>query len=320
MQRTGRGGSAPSFTLIGMPGAVRALVRTRTGRRQWNPRRTLGWGLGLGLAATLAGCGGTPLSSADPGVGCSVTVLIPSSGRTLLGSVVATVGGHSYQFARNINTIAVSCGDQATLAATASDPSLHPFTHWTLPGATSPSRMVTVTVDGPVSLQPGFLIPRTAAASSPTPTPKVTPTPSITPASVTLDQWVSYDEASKTVTWRLIAGAPAVNLGLNFDGYDKGAMTVTVPVGWNVTVDFSNQGSINHSAAVVTATGTTPVFPGAETPTPLDGTPPGQTVSFTFVANQSGSYRVSCLVPGHEAKGMWVGLVIASGGLPTVQL
>jgi plastocyanin len=304
-----------------MHGAGPALVKSRWRDLTWTRGGALGLGLGLvGLAVILAGCGGAPLSSADTSVGCSVTVLIPSSGSSLLGSVVATVGSRSFDFTRNINTIAVGCGDQATLAATAADPSVHPFTHWTLRGMVSSAQTVTVTVDGLVSIRPGFLIPKVAPAPPPTPTPKSTATPSATPSTVTLDQWVSYDSATKTVTWKLEAGSPAVNLGLNFDGYDKGAMTVAVPVGWSVTVDFSNVGSINHSAAVVTSTGTTLVFPGAETPIPLAGTAPGQTATFTFTASQVGSYRMSCLIPGHETAGMWVTLSVESGGVPNVHL
>lgn len=249
-----------------------------------------------------------------------MTVLIPSSGSNLLGSVTATSGGRTYQFHRNINTIAVGCGSRATLTAIAADPTAHPFTHWTVRGAESPTSTVSLTVDGLVSAQPGFLVPKASPTPSAPARPKVTPTPSATPATVTLDQWVSYDSATKTVTWRVVAGSPAVNLGLNFDGYDKGAMTLTVPSGWSVTVNFSNQGSINHSAAVVTTTGTTPVFAGAETPIPMAGTAPGQTASFTFTASSVGAYRLSCLIPGHESAGMWVTFKVTSGGLPNVHL
>jgi hypothetical protein len=272
--------------------------------------------LGLGLATILAGCGGSPISSADTSVGCSVTVQIPSSGSTLLGRVAVTAGSRSYHFTRNINTISVGCGDRATLSATAGDPSVHPFTHWTVAGKSNSSRILTVTVDGLLTIRPDFQVPKV----TPTPSPKVSPSPTATPSAVTLDQWVSYDSATKTVTWKLAAGSSTVNLGLNFDGYDKGAMTVTVPVGWSVTADFSNVGSINHSAAVVTSSGTTPVFTGAETPSPTTGTAPGQTATFTFSASTEGSYRLACLMPGHEAKGMWVGFVVASGGLPSVKL
>lgn len=280
----------------------------------------MGLALGLGLTTFLAGCGGTPLSSADTSVGCSVTVLIPSSGSTLLGSVAVTAGGRNYHFSRNVNTVSVGCGDRATLSATAADPAVHPFTHWTVQGKASSAPILTVTVDGLLTIRPGFRVPKAAPTPTPTASPKISPTPSSTPSTVTLDQWVSYDAATKTVTWKLEAGSSSVNLGLNFDGYDKGAMTVTVPVGWSVTADFSNVGSINHSAAVVTSSGTSPVFTGAETPSPTTGTAPGQTATFTFTASTVGSYRLACLMPGHEAKGMWVTFVVASGGLPSVKL
>ncbi len=304
-----------------MRGAGETLVNLERLGRHWTARRACGLGLGLGLAAALAGCGGSPLSSADTSVGCSVTVLIPSSGSSLLGSVKLSAGGKSYQFSRNVNTILLGCGDQATLSAVASNPAAHPFIHWTVSGGgVHTSATLTVTVNGLLSIQPAFRVPKAALSPTPTPTPKVSPTPSAAPTTVVLDQWVSYDSATQNVTWKAVAGSPTVNLGLNFDGYYNGAMVVTVPEGWSVTVDFSNSGSINHSAAVVTATGTTPIFPGAATPSPTTGTAPGQTATFTFTASQVGSYRMSCLIPGHEARGMWAGLVVASGGLPSVKL
>lgn len=305
-----------------MQGAGPALVNRRRRRLDWTRRKTVGLGLALGLAATLAGCGGNPLNTADTGVGCSVTVLIPSSGNTLLGSVRVRVGGTSHDFARNVNTVAVACGRQATLSATSADPSVHPFTEWTLPGSTSSAARLTVTVDGVLSIRPGFRVPKVAPVPPPPPSPsaKVTPTPSATPSAVTLDQWVSYDSATQSVIWKLVAAYQDVNHGLSFDGEAHGAMKVTVPAGWSVTVDFSNGGTTNHSAVVVTPTGLEAVFPGAGTPSPMQGTAPGQTASFTFTPSQAGSYRMACLMPGHEAAGMWETFIVASGGLPGVQI
>ncbi|MGH7665826.1 MAG: sulfocyanin-like copper-binding protein [Candidatus Dormibacteria bacterium] len=267
----------------------------------------------MGLAALLAGCGGTPYNAADSGVGCSVTVLIPSSGTTLLGTVEATVQGRTFHFSRNVNTISVDCGERASLSATAADPQAHPFTDWTLRGKVSSAARLTVTVDGSLAIRPGFRVPR-----KPTPTP--TPTPSATPSTVTLDQWVSYDPATKSVTWKVVAAYQDVNHGLSFDGEARGAMKVAVPVGWSVTVDFSNVGTVNHSAVIVTPTGTTPVFPGAGTPNPTLGTAPGQTATYTFTASTAGSYRLACLTPGHEGAGMWETFTVTSAGRPTATL
>lgn len=276
-------------------------------------------GIGIALGAALAGCGAGVMSSPDPGVGCSVTVNIPSLGGSPLGTVRAQVGGQTYDFSRNVNTVAVACGDQATLAAAAADPAAHPFTAWLGPSGSHSGSQLTVTVTGPISLTPRFFVPR-APVATPTPKSKVTPTPSATPTTVTLDQWISYDPGTRSVTWKLVASYQGVNHGLSFDGEAFGAMQVTVPLGWSVTVDFSNAGTVIHSAAVVTATGTSTVFPGAETPNPAQGTAPGQAASFTFTASQTGSYRVACLTPGHEPAGMWASLVVSAGGLPSVHL
>jgi len=54
--------------------------------------------------------------------------------------------------------------------------------------------------------------------------------------------WVSWDAASKTVTFTLEAGAPASNGPFNFDGYSNGAATLVVPAGSTVVMNFINQG------------------------------------------------------------------------------
>ncbi|HVC39431.1 MAG TPA: sulfocyanin-like copper-binding protein [Candidatus Dormibacteraeota bacterium] len=249
-----------------------------------------------------------------------MTVVIPSSGTALLGSVQARVAGQIFHFSRNVNTIAVACGDRATLSAIPAFPSSHPFTAWSIqPGRASRATELTLTVDGLISVRPDFLLPRPVATPTQSPSPRATPTPSASSAVVTLDRWVSFDAATRTLTWKAIASYQGADHGLNFDGEAAGAMRVSVPEGWSVTVEFSNMGPLSHSAVVVTATGATPAFPGAGTPNPTVGTPPGQTATYTFTASQVGSYRLACLVPGHEAAGMWAGLTVVTGGLPTVQ-
>ncbi|MGC1184312.1 MAG: sulfocyanin-like copper-binding protein [Candidatus Dormiibacterota bacterium] len=299
-----------------MRGAGPSLVDQTWQRLRRGPVVLGGLAISLSLAAVLTSCGGSPSSSADTGVGCSVTVQIPSSGSTLLGSVRTRVAGQTYRLARNISTVAVPCGDQVSLSATAAFPSQHPFTGWTVGGQTRSSAQLKVTVDGLVSVGAAFFVPHAAPGPSPTPSAS----PSATPSTVTLDQWVSYDSAAKTVTWKVEAGYQGVNHGLSFDGEADGAMKLSVPSGWSVTVNFSNVGTTNHSAVIVTATGTTPVFPGAETPSPMMGTAPGQSATFTFAASQVGSYRLACLMPGHEAAGMWETFTVTSGGVPSVQL
>ena len=302
-----------------MHGAQPALADHRRPRLSWARHRALGLGFGLGLAA-LVGCASGPISTPDGSVGCSLTVLIPSFANHVLGAVKAETGGAVYNFDRNVNTLPVACGETATLAVTATEPSAHPFTSWSTPSGPSSSSEFAFTVTGPLSIRAGFKVPMVRPAATPTPTQSHTSSPSATSSTVTLDRWASYDSVTQTLTLKLEAGYQDVNLGLNFDGEYKGQMVVTVPVGWTVTVDFSNQGSINHSAAVVTASGTTPVFAGASTPDPTVGTDPGQAAPFNFSASQVGSYRIACLIPGHEGLGMWDSFVVAPGGLPNVKL
>jgi len=287
--------------------------------RSW---RLLGSATGaLALTALVAGCGASVRNSPAEGVGCSVTVQIPAVGSTLLGTVEAHYHGQTRQLTRNTTTIQLGCGQQATLSAQAVDPGTHPFTHWDVAGSVTSTNTVTVTADGLITAQPSFYVkvaPRPKAA--PSPTAKPSPTPSATPSTVVLDQWLSYDAATKTATLKLEAGYGLVNHTLSFDGEYNGALDVTVPQGWTVVVNFSNVDTINHSAAVVTPTGTTPVFPGASIPNPTVGLPPGSHATFSFVASQAGNYRIACLVPGHEDAGMWATFDVTSGGLPTIHL
>lgn len=124
---------------------------------------------------------------------------------------------------------------------------------------------------------------------------------------------------SKTADWTMIAGKTNANGGENFDGYFKGAMVVTVPVGWTVKVLFKNNGSLPHSLVVepwkenYNSPAPKPAFPGAETTNPIDGTAPGGKQTLSFRATKAGKYRVICAVPGHAALGMWDTLVVQKG-------
>ncbi|HET9091554.1 MAG TPA: sulfocyanin-like copper-binding protein [Acidimicrobiales bacterium] len=133
------------------------------------------------------------------------------------------------------------------------------------------------------------------------------------------------DPAGRTVRLLLVASATSADGGFNFDGYGNGAMRVRVPVGWRVTVTCKNAASdLSHSCAIVTdvpivPTGAPLAFPGSSTPRPRSGTPPGATTVFSFLASRVGTYRIACLVSGHEADGMWDWFQVTSGGVPSVR-
>lgn len=78
-------------------------------------------------------------------------------------------------------------------------------------------------------------------------------------------------------------------MGVQFRRLRQGAMTVTVPVGWNVEVGFENVAPLPHSLAVISSRTTqpaggiaAPAFPGGATATLIGGLPRGVMTTFTF--------------------------------------
>ncbi len=132
-------------------------------------------------------------------------------------------------------------------------------------------------------------------------------------------QFLTSNTARHTVDLTLLAGLGSSNNGFNFDGYGRGELRVSVPRGWRVTVHCVNRSSMRHSCAVVSnSLATTPAFQGAATPHPTEGLPPGAKATFAFVAGRAGSYRIACLVPGHEVARMWDVLTVTTGGRASI--
>jgi hypothetical protein len=125
--------------------------------------------------------------------------------------------------------------------------------------------------------------------------------------------------AHKVVHLTLLAGLGTANNGFNFDGYGRGELEVRVPLGWRVVVDCANRGAMRHSCAIVKGSlASTPAFRGASTKQPIVGLSPGAKATFSFIAARTGSFRIACLVPGHEQARMWDVLVVARGGRPSI--
>jgi len=128
---------------------------------------------------------------------------------------------------------------------------------------------------------------------------------------------LSSDPNAKTVSFTLISGYNGANSGFNFDGYSGGNVEIDVPKGWAVTVTCMNKGPLNHSCAVVAdEAASQSIFAGATTPNPGAGLPAGQQASFTFKPDRTGTFRIACLVPGHEPEGMWIVLKVVGSGSP----
>jgi hypothetical protein len=134
-------------------------------------------------------------------------------------------------------------------------------------------------------------------------------------------QFFTWSKAQRLVHLTLVAGLDNSNNGFNFDGYGRGELQVRIPLGWRVVIDCENRGGMRHSCAVVKSSlAVTPAFPGASTPQPTVGLSPGKKATFSFVARRTGTFRIACLVPGHELARMWDVLDVARGGQPSISV
>ena len=132
-------------------------------------------------------------------------------------------------------------------------------------------------------------------------------------------RYITVDAATRSAVVTLIAAYPATDLQFNYDGYGSGTLVLTVPVGWQVTVQCQNHGTVPNSCAVVADRGALlPMEPGWSIPDPQRGLDPGQSASFTFTPAQEGSFRIASLAGGGEASGMWLDLEVVAGGRPAL--
>jgi sulfocyanin len=125
-------------------------------------------------------------------------------------------------------------------------------------------------------------------------------------------RWLSYDAATKTVTFALEAGAPGTAGPFNFNGYTSGGATLVVPASSTVVMNFVNLDGTPHSAELIADTdpmptmGGDPAIPAAYTKDVTQGLPQDGKDVMRFTAPPAGSFRISCGVPGHAASGMWI--------------
>jgi sulfocyanin len=124
---------------------------------------------------------------------------------------------------------------------------------------------------------------------------------------------LSYDAATKTVTFALAAGAPGSSGPFNFNGYANGAATLVVPPSSTVVMNFVNLDGTPHSAELIADKDPMPnvggddaAIPSAYTKDVTQGLPQGGTDVMRFTAPASGSFRIFCGVPGHGLSGMWI--------------
>jgi len=130
--------------------------------------------------------------------------------------------------------------------------------------------------------------------------------------------WLSFDANAKSVKFELIAGLTGVNGALNFNGFADGKLTLVIPTGWAVEMNFvNNDGMLPHSAIVVAATlpiaaaPSVAAIPRALTLRASEGLRPLAKDVMRFTAAPAGEYFIVCGVPGHAAGGMWIRLRVS---------
>ena len=144
--------------------------------------------------------------------------------------------------------------------------------------------------------------------------------------------WMKVNEEEKTVALNIVAGSTDAFNYWNFNGHAQGSATITVPVGFTVNLDFTNNDpTMAHSIGVAPKMDTypamfenpEPAFDGAISSNPTDmmnATKTGESEALSFVASEAGEYVLICYVPGHATVGMYVNFVVSAEGKAGVDL
>lgn len=162
-----------------------------------------------------------------------------------------------------------------------------------------------------------------AGAPAATDAPAATEAPATSSTEMTVPSW--YTQDGNNVTLDIVAGSTDRGNYWNYNGAMFGEMTIVVPVGANVAINFSNDDpymahSIGVSAGFTTAPAMVdpvPVFEGAisQNPTSMtEGTMPGESETVSFVASEAGDYVLVCYIAGHAVSGMWLKFVVSADG------
>lgn len=147
-----------------------------------------------------------------------------------------------------------------------------------------------------------------------------------TPAARTADpSWMSWNPATSTTTFKLIGGLTGTGAKspFNFNGFTDGELTLSVPQGSTVVVNFVNDDGTPHSAEVIAdkkplpnMSDGNPAIPRAYTKQALEGIAQGGTDVLRFTAAPAGDYLFFCGVPGHGLSGMWIRLKVTADSAP----
>lgn len=134
-------------------------------------------------------------------------------------------------------------------------------------------------------------------------------------------KWMTWNADTRTTTFQLIGGLTGTGAKspFNFNGYTDGELTLSVPVGSTVVVNFVNDDGTPHSAEVIAdkkplpnMSDGNPAIARAYTVKALEGLAQGQKDVMRFTATPTGDYLFFCGVPGHGLSGMWIRLKVTA--------
>ncbi|WP_046867593.1 sulfocyanin-like copper-binding protein [Microvirga massiliensis] len=142
--------------------------------------------------------------------------------------------------------------------------------------------------------------------------------------------WIKNDPAAKSAAveiiadWNVVARYAKENVRtdiMDFNGYWGGNLTLAVPTGWSVRIEFINHSSMIKHSLMVTRT-----YTQLEMPIKLreedaiwgayvdpGGIWPQHDAQLNFVAKQSGSYFLACPRENHLRDGQWIGFEVRDG-------
>lgn len=136
--------------------------------------------------------------------------------------------------------------------------------------------------------------------------------------------WMTVDESAQTVALDIEAGSSDANNRWNYNGLYAGNGSITVPQGYQVTINFTNSDPTQpHSLGIdetmdtwpATFQNIEPVFAGAlTTDAGTTGTAPNAEETITFTTDTAGEYAMVCYIAGHAVAGMVVPFNVSNDG------
>ena len=132
--------------------------------------------------------------------------------------------------------------------------------------------------------------------------------------------WLEWNATTKTAKFKLIAGIPGrAKSPFNFNGYTNGELTLVLPAGSAVIMNFVNDDGTPHSAQIIADQTPIPnmaldnaAIPRAYSKQASEGIAQFGTDILRFTAAPAGDYLIFCGVPGHGLSGMWIRVAVSA--------